>query len=274
MSTPVPKQNFPTLGTPVTDRAGMLTQPWFNFLQSLWVRSGSGSGSGINALLAGDSSQVFNASTAQTPSEVTPLAQVLQLDQTTQAAAEGFANAVAATAQASAEAYTDAALQSLAIPQGNLAGITIPGFLPLPSSAYGTAIQARAGSVVQLPQINGKAGDVLYFYGLGAFTIKPNPNQAIVFPAGGMTNTSYSGSLTVAQGLDVVLVSRGTGEYDVMGGSIVLQAQAIPAYIFNNQAQIYCGNAATEATPQDVVIGGGNASTLYGPWDVINGGYA
>ncbi len=49
---------------------------------------------------------------------------------------------------------------------------------------------------------------------------------------------------------------------------------SVQAGIQNSQAEIYCGNAFTEDTPQDTVIDGGNATTVYGPFDLISGGYA
>ncbi len=86
------------------------------------------------------------------------------------------------------------------------------------------------------------------------------------------------------QGLRPVQVSAGSGSAEQVvalnaGGQVddsMLTAliASVQAGIQNSQAEIYCGNAFTEDTPQDTVIDGGNATTVYGPFDLISGGYA
>jgi microcystin-dependent protein len=40
-------QNFPTLNTPLVNDSGIITTPWFRLFNSLWTRTGSGTGGGV-----------------------------------------------------------------------------------------------------------------------------------------------------------------------------------------------------------------------------------
>lgn len=100
------QQPLPTPQTPLMDKQGNLNKVWQKFFANLWNRTGGTSGSGGSfALLNGDSTQPFAASTANTSTEVPPLAQVEGLDATVLSSAETYASNAASTAQSNAETY-------------------------------------------------------------------------------------------------------------------------------------------------------------------------
>jgi hypothetical protein len=116
---------------------------------------------------------------------------------------------------------------------GNLNGViaAITSDTTLPDTAYGQAFQVGSGVTVTLPATNGNAGELLYFYTSGnvSYSIANNTGQFIFSGQLGLTDTSNTTAgattLTVPSGGTVLLMSRGGGEFDVIGGSALSLSQ-------------------------------------------------
>lgn len=117
---------------------------------------------------------------------------------------------------------------------GNLSGMTtVMSTRTLPTSAYGQAIQVEDGASVTLPVENGGAGSILYFYagGPSGYNIISNSTQFIYSPPLGLVTTSGPVKLSVYGGQSVLLASRGSGEFDVIGGSVLFSQNEAPAFV-------------------------------------------
>jgi hypothetical protein len=101
--------------------------------------------------------------------------------------------------------------------------------LALADNAYGRAVAINvANAVVTLPVSSSVSGQLLYFYSALGFpySIVSQSNQFIYCPSIGPSSTTGPTTLDVTSGMDVLLMSRGTGEFDIIGGGI-LSAQAL-----------------------------------------------
>jgi siroheme synthase len=136
------------------------------------------------------------------------------------------AGSIAPTFGATVVSPATAANQAVTYSQlGNLNGVVsapvIESNTTLPNTAYGQAMQVPSGVTVTLPTSNGNDGDLLYFYGAGGnYSITNNSGQFIYAPPLGMTATSGTTTLTVPNGGTAVLISRGSGEFDLIAGSV------------------------------------------------------
>jgi hypothetical protein len=72
---------------------------------------------------------------------------------------------------------------------------------------------------------------VLYGYGGGSgFTVQSNSNQFIYSPPIGATSTTGPTSITVPDGGWIEITARGSTEYDVTGGSLLVFKNTNPAF--------------------------------------------
>jgi hypothetical protein len=135
---------------------------------------------------------------------------------------------------------------------GNLNGVTINinSDTVLPDTAFGQAFQVESGVTVTLPASNGNPGELLYFYGEGttSYNIANNTGQFIWAPPLKMTSSSDTSSgattLTVTNGGTAVLMSRGDGEFDVIGGSVMSLSQLTNGSISPTFGTTVVANAA------------------------------
>ncbi len=199
------QQSFPTPQTPVFDKSGLINPIWQRFFTSLWNRTGGSTGTGGSfAPTNGSASNVFNAATANTPTEVPPLAQVQSLDSTVLNTAETFATNAANTAQSNAEAFTSASYAPLASP-------ALTGTPSAPTAAAGTnttqlATTAFATGAANTAQSNAET------YALNE--IQTGTGSAFVNVTAGASPYTYTstavGNLVIAGGtVTAITLSRG-----------------------------------------------------------------
>ncbi|MHB8843086.1 MAG: hypothetical protein ACYC56_15075, partial [Candidatus Aquicultor sp.] len=109
---------------------------------------------------------------------------------------------------------------------GNYSGqLRLSADVTLPITAYGQAIQVVSGVTVTLP-LSSLAGQVLHFYG-NNYTISTGPHQFIYAPKIGLNSTTPPTTLNVVSG-DVIIIGRGGGEFDVLGGEVVSEQSIYP----------------------------------------------
>lgn len=135
---------------------------------------------------------------------------------------------------------TDLRAPALAASGGGLTGqVYYTANTVLPSSAFGQGSQVANGVALTLPVSNGVAGQLLYLYGSGGsgtFSITNNAGQFIYCPAIGMGATTGTTTLTVQNGGSAVLLARGGGEFDVIGGSVLITNNVNPLPVPNATA--------------------------------------
>lgn len=105
----------------------------------------------------------------------------------------------------------------------------------LANTVYGQAAHVADGIMLTLPASNGVVGECIYFYGkgTGSYSITNNPGQFIYSPSIGMSVTTGTTTLTVLNGGTAVLMSRGDGEFDVIGGSVLITNAINPLPVVN-----------------------------------------
>jgi len=129
----------------------------------------------------------------------------------------------------------------------------------LPSTCWGGVVQVNAGATVTLPTNNPPAGSkvVLFSSGGGSFTLVSNSNQFIYAYQLGLGSTTGPSSLTVQDSGWIEITSRGSGEYDVTGGSPLIFQNIAPA--FTNPLVV------PNATASNQAVNLGQANGLYAP---------
>lgn len=109
--------------------------------------------------------------------------------------------------------------------------------IQLPNNVFGRAVTVNTGSAITLPISNGISGQLIYFYGSsGDYSITSNSNQFIYSIAIGLTSTAGPTTLNVSNGDSVLLMSRGGGEFDIVGGSVLVANNN--SYTFKNGIMI------------------------------------
>ena len=101
--------------------------------------------------------------------------------------------------------------------------------LALANNAYGRAVTVNsANAVITLPTFKGVSGQLIYFYSANGtpYSVVSQSDQFIFCPSIGLNSITGPITLEVTSGQDVLLMSRGNGEFDVIGGG-VLGAQAL-----------------------------------------------
>jgi hypothetical protein len=100
----------------------------------------------------------------------------------------------------------------------------------LPSTCWGKVVQAQPGATLTLPTTNPAAGSRVLIYGMGSFTVNTNASQFIYSPAIGLTTVTGPTSITINDGGWIEMTSRGTGEYNITGGSILVFKNTAPNF--------------------------------------------
>ncbi len=165
---------------------------------------------------------------------------------------------------------------------GNFNGVVIlQASATLEDNAYGCAIQANTNGIIITLPANEQIGGVLWFYanqGPGeTYTIQSNTGQFIFSPSTGQSTATTGNSITINNGESVYLMSRGSGEWDIIGGS----------YLITNASEASIAGTLTVnnlvAGQRHLLINGNtnpnwlpNSSFTYGPtglaaWEIISG---
>jgi hypothetical protein len=152
---------------------------------------------------------------------------------------------------------------------GNLSGAIAPaagGVLPI--TAFGQAVQVNPGTAVTLPA-GGTAGDLIYFYSGGAgYTIQADANHFIFAPTIGLSSITGGTVFNVGAGQDVLIMSRGVGEFDVIGGgALVVNA---PNTFTRSQSAAVQAVAYAATITLDLTAGNDAAVTLTGNATLAN----
>jgi hypothetical protein len=102
----------------------------------------------------------------------------------------------------------------------------------LPSTCWGGAVQIQGGATVTLPIANPVAGSKVVLYGQsGSFTAVSHSDQFIYSPSIGLTSTTGPTTVSIPDSGWIELTSRGSGEYDVTGGSPLVFQNTVPAFV-------------------------------------------
>jgi len=129
-----------------------------------------------------------------------------------------------------------AATQPNAAPQfsqvGSYNGVIAPFATgTLPSNCWGQAVQVGSGDTVTLPTSTPVEGSKVVLYGSsGGFTVVSNSNQFIYSPTTGLTSTTGPTTVNVTDGGWIEITARGTAEYDITGGSLLVFQNTTPNF--------------------------------------------
>jgi len=141
----------------------------------------------------------------------------------------GPVNLVGAPAGTSSAPNGTTFYQTNLLQTGSLAGefeFTASGTLP--DDIYGKSVHITGGVTATLPVNSGYAGALIHFYpstGL-PYSIVSQANQFIYSGPLGLNSVTGPITFDITSGLDVLLMARGNGEFDVIGGG-ALSAQMI-----------------------------------------------
>jgi len=101
----------------------------------------------------------------------------------------------------------------------------------LPSTCWGGVVQVNSGATVTLPTNNPPPGSKVVLFGNpSGFSVVSNSNQFIYCPLIGLTSTTGPTTVNVPDGGWIEITSRGFGEYDITGGSLLVFQNTASAF--------------------------------------------
>ena len=112
--------------------------------------------------------------------------------------------------------------------------IAINSTQTLPNYIFNNKVKVNGTYTITLPVDNGNAGDVIHFFASDnnlPYTIVSNSGQFIYSPPIGLASNTGPTTLNCAYGNSCILMSRGTGEFDIIGGTILLSQNTAPAFL-------------------------------------------
>jgi hypothetical protein len=183
-----------------------------------------------NVLAAGGNpSQPFFVAPAVDPGQAVNLGQANSL----YAPAGNYAALNGDPAQVFAVANATSSTQAVNLSQLGSYNQVIASFATgtLPSTCWGGAVQVQQNATATIPTTNPPAGSKVVLFGFGGpFSVASNSNQYIYSPALGLTPSSGPTTVTVSDGGWIELTSRGNGEYDITGGSLLVFQSVAPVF--------------------------------------------